>query len=290
MSKIKIDEIIVTGRHRKELGDLDALANSIKSVGLLHPPVVTPDNRLVAGQRRLEACRILGMTEIPVTVAKDLRDATALLIAERDENTCRQSMTPSELATLGLALEELERPRAAARRADGASARDGRPSENFTEGPTGNTRDIVASALGVSGPTYDRAKAVVKASEDESLSEEVRAKVQEIKEEMDETGKVAPAYNKMLEATGRKRSTEKKSARTEPETRSPRRIGPGAAARRVADFERAATTVIEACLAAPLIAIPEEVSVERRAEIIDDLKRAVSAVHQFRRRIEEIEQ
>lgn len=292
---VRIDEIVVTGRYRQQLGDIDALAASIRSIGLLHPPVVTPDNRLVAGQRRLEACRMLGMTEIPVTVAKDLRDASALLIAERDENTCRQNMTPTELAALGLALEELERPDARRRQSEGGriGGKGGKQaSENFTEasGPTGNTRDIVASALGVSGPTYDRAKAVLLASEDETLSEDVRERVQEIKEEMDRTGKVAPAYNKMLEATGRKRSAEKKNGRPEPETRSPRRIGPGAAARRIADFERAATTVIEACLAAPLIAIPEEISAERRAEIVDDLKRAVNAVHQFRRRIEEIEQ
>lgn len=287
MSKIKIDEIIVTGRHRKELGDLDALANSIRSIGLLHPPVVTPDNRLVAGQRRLEACRKLGMTEIPVTVAKDLRDASALMIAERDENTCRQNMTPSELASLGMALEELERPKARERQgAHGAAP--GRPantSENFTE-VKGNTRDIVASALGVSGPTFDRAKAVVKASEDETLSEEVRAKVQEIKEEMDETGKVAPAYNKMLEATGRKRSA---NGEGKPKTASPRRIGPGAIARRMEDFERALIAVVGTCTATELVAIPNGIPAERREEAIADLKRAARAVHHFRRRLEETE-
>lgn len=289
MNKIKIDEIVITGRHRKDLGDLDALASSIKSIGLLHPPVVTPDNRLVAGQRRLEACRKLGWVEIKITVAKDLHDATALLIAERDENTCRQSMAPTELTALGLALEELERPRAEARM---RATQNNPSSEKFTEQaatPKGSTRDIVASALDISGPTYDRMKAVVKASEDETLPEGVRDKVQEIKEEMDRTGKVTPAYNKMLDATGRRRSTDKKNGRPEPETRSPRRIGPGASARRIADFERATTTVLEACLAAKMIAIPEEVSAERRAEIADDLKGAVSAVHQFRRRIEETE-
>jgi ParB family chromosome partitioning protein len=289
VSEVRVDEIIVTGRHRKELGDLDALASSIKSIGLLHPPVVTPDNRLVAGQRRLEACRMLGMTEIPVTIAKDLRDATALLIAERDENTCRQNMIPTELAALGLALEELERPRAHARI---RAAQNNPSSENFTEqasGPTGNTRDIVASALGVSGPTYDRAKAVLLASEDETLPDEVRTEVQEIKDEMDRTGKVAPAYNKMLDATGRRRGAEKKSGRTEPRTASPRRIGPGAARRRMEDFERAVIAVVGTCTATELVAIPEGISAERRDEMIADLKRAAQAVHHFRRRLEETE-
>lgn len=52
-----IDSVVVGARHRQRLGDLRTLAASIAGVGLLHPVVVTPDRRLVAGQRRLEACR-----------------------------------------------------------------------------------------------------------------------------------------------------------------------------------------------------------------------------------------
>lgn len=36
---------------------------------LLHPVVITPAGRLSAGQRRLDACRQLGWTDVPVTVA-----------------------------------------------------------------------------------------------------------------------------------------------------------------------------------------------------------------------------
>ena len=112
-----ISEIVVDGRHRKDLGALDDLAASIADVGLLHPIVITPDGRLVAGQRRLEACRMLGWTEIPVTVASGLTDAVDALRAERDENACRKDMTPSEKVALGKALEALERPRAKQRQA-----------------------------------------------------------------------------------------------------------------------------------------------------------------------------
>jgi ParB-like chromosome segregation protein Spo0J len=65
---VNIDQIQVGYRYRKDLGDLRALAESIAEVGLLHPVVVTPEGRLIAGQRRLEACRLLEWTEIPVTV------------------------------------------------------------------------------------------------------------------------------------------------------------------------------------------------------------------------------
>jgi ParB family chromosome partitioning protein len=55
-------------RHRKDMGDIEALACSIRDVGLLHPIVVTSKGHLVAGARRLEVCRILGWKKIPVTV------------------------------------------------------------------------------------------------------------------------------------------------------------------------------------------------------------------------------
>jgi hypothetical protein len=48
--------------------DSRSLARSIRDVGLLHPIVVTSKGHLVAGARRLEACRILGWKKIPVTV------------------------------------------------------------------------------------------------------------------------------------------------------------------------------------------------------------------------------
>jgi ParB family chromosome partitioning protein len=38
-----ISSISVVGRHRRDMGDLQALANSIAEVGLLHPIGVSPD-------------------------------------------------------------------------------------------------------------------------------------------------------------------------------------------------------------------------------------------------------
>lgn len=57
---LPFDGIIVGFRYRKDLGDLRPLADSIAEVGLLHPIVVTAEGLLIAGQRRLEACRLLG--------------------------------------------------------------------------------------------------------------------------------------------------------------------------------------------------------------------------------------
>ena len=65
---LRIDKIIVGDRLRQELGDIDALATSIADVGLIHPIVIDQDNRLLAGYRRLAACRQLGLVEIEARV------------------------------------------------------------------------------------------------------------------------------------------------------------------------------------------------------------------------------
>lgn len=115
------------------------LVDSIREVGLLHPVVVTASNRLVAGQRRLEACRRLGFEQIPVTVATNLTSAAAVLMAERDENTCRKEMTPLERKSLTDALLELERPAAEER------MKAGRPWAPRSRG-SGKAADIAAEA------------------------------------------------------------------------------------------------------------------------------------------------
>lgn len=196
----RISEIETDGIHRQDPGDLTDLMESIREVGLLHPIVVTPDNVLVAGMRRLIAFRELGRDEIPVTVADNLGDARLALFAERDENVCRLDMSPSEKVALGRALEKLERPAAAERKGHGQTA-PGRPKnaeENFpgasepTRGErTGKVYDLVGEAVGMSGPTYKRAKVVVEAADQGDPA------AVEAAEEMDRTGKVTPAYEKV---------------------------------------------------------------------------------------------
>ena len=74
-TRLPVEQIAVGQRYRKDLGDLRSLAASIEEVGLLHPIVVTPQGRLIAGQRRLKACVLLGWAEVPVTVVDLLQAA-----------------------------------------------------------------------------------------------------------------------------------------------------------------------------------------------------------------------
>lgn len=152
---IPIESIQVIGRHRYALGNLRELADSIDDVGLLNPITLTRDSRLIAGQRRLEACRLLRWVEVPVRFVDSLDDAAKLLRAERDENTCRKDMLPSEKAALGEALLSIEAQRAKERQLNGLKQnRSGEVSLTESEMSYGQARDAVGAALGMSGRVY----------------------------------------------------------------------------------------------------------------------------------------
>lgn len=161
LGRVAVDSVRVQDRYRVDLGSLDDLCESIRAVGLLHPIVVTRDLRLVAGQRRLEAVRLLGWSEVPATFVSGLGEASALLVSERDENTCRKPMTSSELYALGKALEALERPKAADRQRAALKQGDEFPSGSTEpNGPNhGNpTAKAVGDGIGVSQAQWKRLK------------------------------------------------------------------------------------------------------------------------------------
>ena len=98
--------------------DLEELAQSIKSVGLIHPPAVRPCDdegfyELISGERRLRAAQRAGLSKIPVVVhhSTQFLSAQAALI----ENLQRVDLNPIEIALafqrlmneFGLSQEEL---------------------------------------------------------------------------------------------------------------------------------------------------------------------------------------
>ena len=86
-------------RRRFDEGGLAELAESIRRHGVLHPVLVRPRDggyELIAGERRLLACRQAGMTEIPVLV-RDWDDRTTMEVA-LVENLQRSDLNPMEEA------------------------------------------------------------------------------------------------------------------------------------------------------------------------------------------------
>lgn len=146
---VRIASIKVGERYRRAMGDITTLAASIRETGLLHPVVVSKDGNLIAGARRLEACRSLGWTWIPARVV-DLDDP---LRAELDENVVRKDFTPSEIAAIAKVMREREEDAARERQV----ATQAKPGEQvgaakFAEPveDRGEVRDKIAAATGVS--------------------------------------------------------------------------------------------------------------------------------------------
>ena len=199
--KVKIADIKIGPRHRKSMGDIEGLAASITDVGLLHPPVVTPAMTLVVGARRIAAAKILGWTEIEVSVASDLDDAYRLLKAERDENTCREQPPATEDHALYLALLEAEQVFAkerqeAGQKAGGGDHRSEKAKADRSVGtshkakPEPKSRDRAAKATGRSEKTHRKISEVVKAAEEDP-------DLTPLVEEMDRTGKVDGVHRKL---------------------------------------------------------------------------------------------
>ncbi len=61
---IDISQVTVNGHLRQESGDLETLEKSISQIGLLYPIIIDQKNILIAGKRRLEACRNIGLSKI----------------------------------------------------------------------------------------------------------------------------------------------------------------------------------------------------------------------------------
>jgi ParB/RepB/Spo0J family partition protein len=156
MSEVRpITSITIGTRHRRDMGDVEGLAASIAELGLLHPIVVTPDGKLIAGERRLHACTQLGLTEVPVRVV----DMAEIVRGEFAENAHRADFLPSEIDAIRRALEPIERAAAEQRMKAGTPAK-------ISQG-SGRVTDKIGAFAGVSGRTVEKIAKVVQAAETE---------------------------------------------------------------------------------------------------------------------------
>lgn len=94
--KVRIQDIKIKNRIRIDTGDISDLMESIGKYGLLNPITVTEDFELLAGFRRLEACKSLGMTEVECNVV-NVQSKIDRLLVEADENLTRKDLTVREI-------------------------------------------------------------------------------------------------------------------------------------------------------------------------------------------------
>jgi ParB family chromosome partitioning protein len=107
--QVPIEDIRVKKRIRKDLGDIPALAESMKRLGQITPIVINKKNILIAGGRRLEAARSLGWRTINAVIA-EVSDELTSLEFEIEENTQRRDFDPGEMAAANRKLYRLKNP------------------------------------------------------------------------------------------------------------------------------------------------------------------------------------
>lgn len=107
--QMRIDEIIIKKRLRQDLGKLEELSESIDKHGLLNPIVVNNNKVLIAGERRLEAVKLLGWETIPVRIL-DNSDRIQELEIEIDENIHRKAFSMDEAVAAYEKLGRLKNP------------------------------------------------------------------------------------------------------------------------------------------------------------------------------------
>ena len=130
---------------------MDELCESIQQYGVLSPIIARPHleggYEVLSGHRRMKACELLGIEEVPVVV-KELDDDTAAILLV-DSNLQRENILPSEKAfAYKLKLEAMKRKAGRPSKENG-----GQIGHNFSED---KSRDILSSGTGDSGRQIQR--------------------------------------------------------------------------------------------------------------------------------------
>jgi ParB/RepB/Spo0J family partition protein len=108
--ELELDSLYISPRNvRSDTGDLTELIDSIRDMGVLEPILVRQkgdEYEVIAGRRRLEAARIIGLPTIPASVL-DVTDLQAIIIS-LIENIQRKDLTLAERVQTYQTLQQLD--------------------------------------------------------------------------------------------------------------------------------------------------------------------------------------
>lgn len=193
--------------------EIDAeFLESVRAEGVLAPLLVSHDDRIISGHRRWRAARECGLAEVRVEVFAS-QDEADILSALIHSNRARLR-TNTMIAREAQALMGVEKERA--KRRQQSTLKQNVPAtvqENFPERSIGQARDKVGAAIGLSGPTTQRAlKVIEKVDELRSAgSEEEAARI-----ERKLNKSVLGAYKEILPVSKSEKSGPKKEDESGP--------------------------------------------------------------------------
>lgn len=109
MVELDVDSVKMKKRIRNANVPVEPLMESIKQYGLIEPIVIDQNMRLIAGFRRLQACKALGYKKILARKIEVESDEDFLLL-EMEENICRMPFSSEELEHAKKRLEGIRHP------------------------------------------------------------------------------------------------------------------------------------------------------------------------------------
>lgn len=145
---VDIEKIVIRDRIRKDFGDIQELADDIKQNGLINPPVVNKEYELLAGERRLRACKALGWKQVEIRMM-DTRDAEHELNVEISENDVRKGFTKSERVDYMKRLLRIEQAKAKERQDLGKKSAEGQRAKDSTAEQFGISRDTLNKEISI---------------------------------------------------------------------------------------------------------------------------------------------
>ena len=142
------------------------LATSIAACGVLEPLCVLTDGTILSGHRRWRAAQAAGLEALPATVARFASplDERAALIEHNRQRTKSYSQRMREADQL----EAIERERAKVRQRHHGGTAPGRPADTagkLAGSEAGETRDKVATAVGMKARSFAKVRSVYKAAQ-----------------------------------------------------------------------------------------------------------------------------
>jgi len=149
--------------------EYESLKKSIKEDGLWMPILVNPDGEILDGHHRFKAC-----LELEITPKHAIREFENKILEKKFVIECnlkRRQLNDFQKAELGIALMGIEEELAKQRQGNLGKPRNEPLSSNELKG---QSRDIIAHKIGMSGTTFERAKKII-----ESAPEEIKQKLRQ---------------------------------------------------------------------------------------------------------------
>ena len=210
---VSVDSIQVKNRIRKEFGDIDSLAEDIRENGLINPVTLTPDGKLLAGERRLRAVKKLGWSTVDARIVEDPDDMRQLRI-EISENEHRKEFTFSEKMAYAKLLHDQYDAEAKANSV--ANLKVGSDSPSASRDAVGRTSEKIAAEIGIgSSRTLERAEYVADHATPEMIAslDAEQLSINAAYKQLKEQAKKAEKEKEILEAKSRQLASDLKEAR-----------------------------------------------------------------------------